>query len=267
LLPSGLSIVSPDGLRNFYLPVRICGRIGVSCKSPGENPFTSGIRAIGLHKLAERLAALALNPENRRGCRRTRFAQVGRTKSLVLLLTILILLALFTATKVRKAIMRHFDHGYAVPSHRFQSFTAERVLVNADIGVHLDLLNSRLDYVSNSHVGHEVTLFTNDMTELSPQLSADISKTSALETHSHLSSLMRRARFRRWIVHSRFSLKKSRCQTMTHDYKRNGKTTSFAALNVANGEFFGPCQEKHRHQEWLKFLRIIDQTVPTEEEI
>ena len=49
---------------------------------------------------------------------------------------------------------------------------------------------------------------------------------------------------------------------MTHDYKRNGTTTLFAALNVANGEVFGLCQEKHRHQEWLKFLRMIDQTVP-----
>jgi len=62
-------------------------------------------------------------------------------------------------------------------------------------------------------------------------------------------------------------LKKGRCQTMTHDYKRNGTTTLFAALNVANGEVFGLCQEKHRHQEWLKFLRRIDQTVPAEKEI
>jgi len=62
-------------------------------------------------------------------------------------------------------------------------------------------------------------------------------------------------------------LKKGRCQTMTHDYKRNGTTTLFAALNVANGEVFGLCQEKHRHQEWLKFLRMIDQTVPSDKEI
>ena len=62
-------------------------------------------------------------------------------------------------------------------------------------------------------------------------------------------------------------LKKGRCQTMTHDYKRIGTTTLFAALNAANGEGFGLCQEKHRHQEWLKFLRMIDQTVPAEKEI
>src|SRR5580658_8050335 len=62
-------------------------------------------------------------------------------------------------------------------------------------------------------------------------------------------------------------LKKGRGQTMTHDYKRNGTTTLFAALNTANGEVYGLCQQKHRHQEWLRFLRMIDQTVPAEKEI
>jgi len=62
-------------------------------------------------------------------------------------------------------------------------------------------------------------------------------------------------------------MKKGRGATMTHDYKRNGTTTLFAALNVANGEVFGLCQEKHRHQEWLKFLRMIDQTVTADKEI
>jgi len=57
-------------------------------------------------------------------------------------------------------------------------------------------------------------------------------------------------------------LKRGRGQTMTHDYKRNGTTTLFAALNAANGEVFGLCQERHRHQEWLKFLRLLDQTMP-----
>lgn len=57
-------------------------------------------------------------------------------------------------------------------------------------------------------------------------------------------------------------LKPGRGQTMTHDYKRNGTTTLFAALNAGNGEVFGLCQERHRHQEWLKFLRLIDQTLP-----
>jgi conjugative relaxase-like TrwC/TraI family protein len=76
---------------------------------------------------------------------------------------------------------RHFDHGYAVTSHSSQGLTAERVLVNADTGVHPDLLNSRFGYVSISRASHEATLFTDDMTKLSPQLSTDVSKTSALE--------------------------------------------------------------------------------------
>jgi transposase len=62
-------------------------------------------------------------------------------------------------------------------------------------------------------------------------------------------------------------LKKGRGQTVTHDYKRNGTTTLFAALNTANGEVYGLCQQKHRHQEWLRFLRMIDQTVPADKDI
>jgi transposase len=62
-------------------------------------------------------------------------------------------------------------------------------------------------------------------------------------------------------------MKKGRGATMTHDYKRNGTTTLFAALNAANGEVYGLCQQKHRHQEWLKFLRMIDRTVPKGKDI
>ena len=62
-------------------------------------------------------------------------------------------------------------------------------------------------------------------------------------------------------------MKKGRGATMTHDYKRNGTTTLFAALNVASGEVYGLCQQKHRHQEWLRFLRMIDQTKPAGKEI
>ncbi len=82
---------------------------------------------------------------------------------------------------------RHFDHGYAVTSHSSQGLTAERVLVNADTGVHPDLLNSRFGYVSISRASHEATLFTDDMTKLSPKLSADVSKTSALQVSQTLS--------------------------------------------------------------------------------
>jgi conjugative relaxase-like TrwC/TraI family protein len=76
---------------------------------------------------------------------------------------------------------RHFDHGYAVTSHSSQGLTAERVLIHADTSVHPDLLNSRFAYVSISRASHEVTLFTDDMAKLGPQLGADVSKTSALE--------------------------------------------------------------------------------------
>jgi len=57
-------------------------------------------------------------------------------------------------------------------------------------------------------------------------------------------------------------LKKGRAGTMTHDYKRNGTTTLFAALNVLKGEVIGECMLRHRHQEFLKFLRKIDGTTP-----
>jgi transposase len=62
-------------------------------------------------------------------------------------------------------------------------------------------------------------------------------------------------------------MKKGRGQTMTHDYKRNGTTTLFAALNTANGEVYHLCQQRHRHQEWLKFLRMIDKAVPAGKQI
>ena len=62
-------------------------------------------------------------------------------------------------------------------------------------------------------------------------------------------------------------MKKGRGATMTHDYKRNGTTTLFAALNTATGEVYHLCQQRHRHHEWLKFLRLIDQTVASDKQI
>jgi len=55
-----------------------------------------------------------------------------------------------------------------------------------------------------------------------------------------------------------------RCQTMTHDYKRNGTTTLFAALNVVEGRLIGRCMSRHRHQEFIKFLKQIDSETPPE---
>ncbi len=57
-------------------------------------------------------------------------------------------------------------------------------------------------------------------------------------------------------------IKKGRAGTMTHDYKRNGTTTLFAALDVLTGAVIGQCLPRHRHTEFLKFLRIIDREVP-----
>ena len=57
-------------------------------------------------------------------------------------------------------------------------------------------------------------------------------------------------------------LKRGRCGTMTHDYKRHGTTSLFAALNVLDGTVIGTCYERHRHQEFLKFLRRIDREYP-----
>ena len=57
-------------------------------------------------------------------------------------------------------------------------------------------------------------------------------------------------------------IKKGRCGTMTHDYKRNGTTTLFAALEVLQERVVGECFERHRHQEFLRFLRHLDQEFP-----
>lgn len=54
-------------------------------------------------------------------------------------------------------------------------------------------------------------------------------------------------------------LKRGRCGTMTHDYKRNGTTTLFAALELAQGKVVGECYARHRHQEFLKFLQRLDE--------
>ncbi|HSR72646.1 MAG TPA: IS630 family transposase [Kiloniellales bacterium] len=59
-------------------------------------------------------------------------------------------------------------------------------------------------------------------------------------------------------------MKKGRAGTMTHDYKRHGTTTLFAALDVATGKVIGECMKRHRHQEFLRFLRALDHATPKE---
>lgn len=59
-------------------------------------------------------------------------------------------------------------------------------------------------------------------------------------------------------------LKNGRAGTMTHDYFRHGTTTLFAALNTLDGTIIGTCMKRHRHQEWLKFLRLLERETPTD---
>jgi transposase len=57
-------------------------------------------------------------------------------------------------------------------------------------------------------------------------------------------------------------MKKGRCATMTHDYKRNGTTTLFAALDILEGKVIGRCMQRHRHQEFIRFLNAVEREVP-----
>jgi transposase len=58
-------------------------------------------------------------------------------------------------------------------------------------------------------------------------------------------------------------MKKGRCGTMTHDYVRHGTTTLFAAIELVEGRLIGACMNQHRHQEWIKFLKLIDVQTPS----
>jgi transposase len=62
-------------------------------------------------------------------------------------------------------------------------------------------------------------------------------------------------------------LKRGRGKTMTHDYKRNGVTTLFAALNMLTGQVLSMTDQLHRHQEWLRFLKLIDRQTPKSKEL
>jgi transposase len=62
-------------------------------------------------------------------------------------------------------------------------------------------------------------------------------------------------------------MKKGCCGSMTHDYKRNDTATLLAALDTLQGQVNSMCDDRHRHQEWLKFLRGIDDVVPEDKQI
>jgi len=62
-------------------------------------------------------------------------------------------------------------------------------------------------------------------------------------------------------------MKKGRCATMTHDYKRHGTTTLFAALDILEGKVIGRCMQRHRHQEFIRFLNTVAREVPADKTI
>jgi len=78
---------------------------------------------------------------------------------------------------------------------------------------------------------------------------------------------MKRARCRLWIAPSRPADEERPGQHLHHDYVRHGTTTLFAALNVADGTVIGQCQARHRHIEWLKFLRLLDEQTPADRDL
>lgn len=62
-------------------------------------------------------------------------------------------------------------------------------------------------------------------------------------------------------------LRKGKTATMTHDYVRHGTTTLFAALSTLDGKVIGTCMPRHRHQEWIKFLKLIDAQTPADKQL
>src|SRR5271170_989209 len=62
-------------------------------------------------------------------------------------------------------------------------------------------------------------------------------------------------------------MKKGRCATMTHDYKRHGTTTLFAALDILEGKVIGRCMQRHRHQEFIRFLNAVERQVPADKAV
>ena len=62
-------------------------------------------------------------------------------------------------------------------------------------------------------------------------------------------------------------IKKGKAATMTHDYKRHGTTTLFAALQMLDGQVISTCMPRHRHQEWIRFLELIDRRTPADKQL
>jgi conjugative relaxase-like TrwC/TraI family protein len=158
-----VSVIKPDGELATYDPRRLAG---VSVYRGIEREFSAGDR------IQFSAPDKALNVANRDLAVIDSIAPDGRIRAR---------LDCGRGVDFDPVEHRHFDHGYAVTSHSSQGLTAERVLVNADTGVHPDLLSPRFGYVAVSRASHEATMFTDDFAKLAPQLSADVSKTSALK--------------------------------------------------------------------------------------
>src|SRR5207302_988609 len=62
-------------------------------------------------------------------------------------------------------------------------------------------------------------------------------------------------------------MQKGRCATMTHDYKRHGTTTLFAALDILEGKVIGRCMQRHRHQEFIRFLNTVEREVAADKAV
>lgn len=85
------------------------------------------------------------------------------------------------AVEINSSENRHFDHGYAVTSHSAQGLTADRVLINADMDAHPDLVNARFAYVAVSRGQNDAQIYTNDVNSLEAKLGKDVSKSAAIQ--------------------------------------------------------------------------------------
>lgn len=82
----------------------------------------------------------------------------------------------------------HFDHGYAVTSHSAQGLTAARGLIDADTGIHYDLLSSRFGCVAVSYSSRKARIFADEVNRLGQQFSTEVSKTTTLQMAPEISS-------------------------------------------------------------------------------
>src|SRR5215470_7856234 len=106
------------------------------------------------------------------------------------------------------------------------------------------------------------------MPSLPPRFTISSASTSIRLSTPWYCRSMRRAKSKRSTGPSRgCRMKRGRCGTMTHDYKRHGTTTLFVALNVLDGKVIGQCVSRHRHQEFIRFLNKINRETPGEREV